>query len=87
MQRLNVQIRNVNEEKRKNAELQSVLNRYSGQPQRPDGSGDNTQYFQAQISRLEADLQRANELNNNLRLQLGSRGSGVPGIEELLRQG
>jgi len=32
-------------------------------------------------------LQRTNEVNHNLRLELANRGSGVPGIEELLRQG
>lgn len=49
MQRLNQEIKNVNEERKKNAQLTNLLNTYTSQPQKPDGSyasGENTTYLQ-----------------------------------------
>ena len=64
------------------------MNQYKAQSQGPDEieKRQNNPFLQSQTNLLQDELQRTNQINQNLRLELKNQGSGITGIKELLRR-
>jgi hypothetical protein len=50
-------------------------------------SSQSTQHLQEKVIQLENELQRVNQLNYSLQSELSRRGSGIAGVEDILKQG